>query len=305
VTTPAGRAASGTARLFYAAVLLAIGAGWGLTQPLGKIATSAGHQPFGLVFWQLVIGAVLLGAIALARGQGLARHPEALRFYLVVALFGTLLPGFTFYSAIARLPSSVMALVISTLPLLAFPLSLAFGIERFAWARLLGLILGLAGVALIAAPGGSVLPDAALAIWLPVAILGPMFYAIEGVYVARNGTAGLDAVQAMFGASLVGAVLCLPVALATGQFIDPLRPWTTAEFALVASATVNTVVYAAYVWLIARAGAVFAGQVAYLVTATGVLWAMAILAERPAPALWAAMALMLAGVALVRPRASG
>jgi drug/metabolite transporter (DMT)-like permease len=295
-------AASGGARLVQTAVLVAIGAGWGLTQPLGKLATAGGHQPFGLVFWQLVIGAVLLGAIARARGQGLARHPAALRFYLVVALFGTLLPGFTFYTAIARLPSSVMALVISTLPLIAFPLSLIFRIERFGWLRLAGLILGLAGVALIAAPGGSVLPDAALALWLPVAILGPVFYAIEGVYVARNGTAGLDAVQAMFGASLIGAILCLPVALATGQFINPVRAWTLAEFALLASATVNTVVYAAYVWLIARAGAVFAGQVAYLVTATGVLWAMAILGERPAPLLWVAMALMLLGVALVRPR---
>jgi drug/metabolite transporter (DMT)-like permease len=291
------------ARLLYLAILALIGAGWGLTQPLAKIATAGGHPPLGLVFWQLVIGAAILGAVTLARGRGLARHPEALRFYLVVALFGTLLPGFTFYSAIARLPSSVMALLISTLPMIAFPLSLLFGIERFGWLRLAGLLLGLSGVALIVTPGGAVLGDSALLLWIPVALCGPLFYAIEGVYVARNGTAGLDAVQAMAGASLVGAVLCLPVVLASGQWINPIRPWGAPEAALLASAVVNTLVYAAYVWLIARAGAVFAGQVAYLVTATGVLWAMAILGERPAPLLWAAMALMLAGVALVRPRA--
>jgi drug/metabolite transporter (DMT)-like permease len=198
-----------------------------------------------------------------------------------------------------------MALLISTLPMIAFPLSLLFGIERFGWLRLAGLLLGLSGVALIVMPGGAVLGDSALLLWIPVALCGPLFYAIEGVYVARNGTAGLDAVQAMAGASLVGAVLCLPVALASGQWINPIRPWGAPEAALLASAVVNTLVYAAYVWLIARAGAVFAGQVAYLVTATGVLWAMAILGERPAPFLWAAMALMLAGVALVRPRARG
>ena len=31
-------------------LLVAIGVGWGATQPLGKIATMTGHQPFGLIF---------------------------------------------------------------------------------------------------------------------------------------------------------------------------------------------------------------------------------------------------------------
>jgi drug/metabolite transporter (DMT)-like permease len=39
------------------------------------------------------------------------------------------------------------------------------------------------------------------------------------------------------------------------------------------------VVYAGYVWLVGRAGAVFAAQVAYLVTLFGVFWAMLILGE--------------------------
>ncbi|MCP4818147.1 MAG: EamA/RhaT family transporter, partial [Shimia sp.] len=36
-------------------ILLAIGAGWGLTQPLTKIAVSEGYEPLGLIFWQLAI----------------------------------------------------------------------------------------------------------------------------------------------------------------------------------------------------------------------------------------------------------
>ncbi|MGB4788430.1 MAG: EamA family transporter, partial [Lentibacter algarum] len=52
--------------------LLIMGAGWGITSPLSKIAVSTGHQPLGLVFWQMVIGAVLLGAIVFVRGGRLA-----------------------------------------------------------------------------------------------------------------------------------------------------------------------------------------------------------------------------------------
>jgi drug/metabolite transporter (DMT)-like permease len=51
-----------------------------------------------------------------------------------------------------------------------------------------------------------------------------------------------------------------------------------------------------------RAGAVFAAQVSYLVTGFGVLWSMMILSERYSPFIWAALVLVLLGVALVQPR---
>lgn len=293
--------AAGGRAMLYTGTLVVLGVGWGLTQSLSKIATSTGYKPMGLVFWQLVIATAILGAVTAVRGRTLVPVRAAFPFYVVVALTGTLLPGFTFYTAITHLPAGVMAIIISTIPLMALPLALALGIDRFDWGRLAGLLLGLGGVALIAAPG-AVLPDPGLVVWLPLALLGPFFYAVESVWVARNGTGGLDAVQAMYGASLTGAVLCLPVTLATGQWIDPIRPWGAPEWALVASSAVNGLIYALYVWLIARAGAVFAGQTSYLVTAAGVLWAIVLLGERPSPLLWAAMAAMLAGVALVRPR---
>ena len=55
-------------------------------------------------------------------------------------------------------------------------------------------------------------------------------------------------------------------------------------------------------WLVGRAGAVFGGQVAYLVTGFGVVWSMLLLGERYSGWVWAALALMLAGLALVQPR---
>jgi hypothetical protein len=62
----------------------------------------------------------------------------------------------------------------------------------------------------------------------------------------------------------------------TGHFIDPRGPWGAPEAAIVLSSLVHAGVYAGYVWMVGRAGAVFAAQVSYLVTPFGVLWAMAI-----------------------------
>jgi drug/metabolite transporter (DMT)-like permease len=178
---------------------------------------------------------------------------------------------------------------------------LALGMDRFSAARFAGLAMGLVGVGLIAAPGAGVYAAGLLA-FIPVALVGPLFYAMEANYVARNGTAGMDAFQAMFMASLVGAVMCLPLTLATGQWIDPLAGFGMAEGALVLSSIIHGLCYAGYVWLAGRAGAVFAAQCSYLVTAAGVFWAMLILGEQLAPLAWVALVVMLSGVALVQPR---
>jgi drug/metabolite transporter (DMT)-like permease len=289
-------------RGFLFLVLVALGAGWGMTQPLSKIAVSTGHPPFGLIFWQLVICTLMLGAITLARGRRLPLTAGALRFYVVIAVIGTLVPNFTFYAAVRHLPAGIMSIVISAVPMMAFAMALVLGMDRLSSGRVAGLVLGAVGVALIALPEAGL--PAGSAFWLAVALIGPLFYAAEVTWVARNGTAGLDPVQGLFGASLCGAILCLPLTLVTGQGINPLaRPPGLPEAALVASSVLHGLAYATYVWLVSRAGSVFAAQSSYLVTALGVLWAMLLLGERFPPTTWAALAVMLAGVALVQPRA--
>jgi drug/metabolite transporter (DMT)-like permease len=287
-------------RWLFAGTLLWLGIGWGATQPLGKIATEGGHGVFGLIFWQQVVMVVVLGLIALWRGKGMLTTPAALRFYLVVAILGTLVPNTTFYISVERLPSGFMSILIAIIPMLAFPMALALGMDRFSVLRLGGLLLGLAGVAVLAAPGAG-LPEAGMVAYLPIALVGPLFYALEATYVARVGTQGMDALQAMLGASLVGLILCVPLMLVLGQGYWP-GPLGRDDAALALSSALHALLYACYVWLAASAGAVFAAQSSYLVTAAGVVWAMLLLGERPSEMVWLALAVMLAGVALVQPR---
>ena len=290
-----------TSRLRFVAVLMATGAAWGSTQPLGKIAVSTGHGHFALIFWQLVIGALLLGSVLLARRQGFAVTRGRLAFAVLIAVIGTLIPNSTFYISVAQLPSGIMSIIIATVPLLSFPLAVALGMDRFGALRALGLVCGIAGVALIALPEAS-LPSPAMAAFLPLAMVGPLFYAVEGNVVARWGTWGMSAVQTMFLVSAVGAVMALPLAVLSGQWFDPFAAWGRAETALVASSVAHALAYATYVWLAAQAGAVFAAQTGYIVTGTGVIWAMLLLGERFSPFVWAALGVMMLGLFLVQPR---
>jgi drug/metabolite transporter (DMT)-like permease len=282
-------------------LLVVLGIGWGSTQPLGKIAASNGTGPFALIFWQLVICSVVLGTVTLARSKRLVLTRRALVFYGVVAMVGTLIPNFTFYTSVVQLPAGIMSILISTVPLLSYPMTLLLRTDRFERRRLAGLLLGLMGVALIALPRSS-LPEAGMLAFLPLALLGPFFYAVEGTFVSRYGMAGMDPVQAMFGASLAGMILCFPAVILTGQWVDPWARFDRAEQALVLSSVLHAMLYSTYVGLAARVGAVFATQTSYIVTASGLFWSMLLLGERFSPWTWAALPVMLLGLTLVQPR---
>ncbi|WP_322891467.1 MULTISPECIES: DMT family transporter [unclassified Yoonia] len=281
--------------------LVALGAGWGLTQPLTKITVTGGYEPFGMIFWQMLTGTLLLGTWRWRTLGRLPVTPRTLAFWLMIATLGTLIPNSASYRAAFHLPAGVMSIVISTIPLVAFPIALALGNDRFSWRRMVGLALGLAAVAFIALPEAS-LPDRAMVAFLPLALIAPFCYAVEGNIVAKWGTAGLDPVQVLFGASAIGVVIALPLALATDQFRVPTAPFILADFTMLLGALIHVVVYTGYIWLVGRGGAVFAGQISYLVTGFGVVWAMLLLREHYSLWVWAALAAMLVGLTLVRPR---
>lgn len=292
------------AGMFGALVLL--GAGWGLTQPLSKIAVSGQYRAFGLIFWQLVICVLVLGAVTLLRGRRLPLGRDELRLYAILALIGTVLPNAATYQAAVTLPAGIIAIIVSLVPILAFPMALAMGMDRFGWPRFGGLMLGLAGAAAMSLPGAALTGMG----WALLLGLGaPLFYAAEGIVVARLGTYRADAVEALLGASIIGLFMAAPLALATGQWIDPGMVWQRGpgapDVALMLSSVIHAFAYAGYVALIGRAGAVFAVQASYLVTGFGVVWSMLLLGESYPATVWLALAMVMAGVALVQPRAVG
>ncbi len=288
-------------RVRLTCALILLGTGWGLTQPLIKITVSAGYQPFGLIFWQMLIGTVVLGALRWRTLGRLPVHGKTIVVWLMIASIGSLIPSATSYKAAFHLPAGVMSIVIATIPMMAFPIALTLGNDRFSLRRLAGLSIGLIGVGFIALPDSS-LPDRAMIAFLPLALIAPFCYAVEGNVVAKWGTAGLDPVQVLFGASAIGTIIALPLALGTGHFFVPSPPFILADVAFLLSSAIHVLVYTGYVWLIGRAGAVFAGQISYLVTGTGVLWAMLLLGESYSLWIWMALVCMGFGLMLVQPR---
>ncbi len=288
-------------RMGLLTALILLGITWGLTIPLTKVAVSTGYKPMGLIFWQLVISFVVLGAFCLVRRLRPAIDRRHLVFFGMVGLLGTLLPNSFSYLAITHLPAGVMSIIIASVPMFSMAIALGLRLERFSLHRSLGVLLGAGAIVVLVGPESS-LPDPGKAVFILVAVIAPFCYGLEGNYLATRTPAGAHPVTVLWGASAVGALIAVPLVIATGSWIDPMVPWGAPEWSLFLASVFHALAYTGYVWLVGVAGAVFASQIAYVVTMSGFLMSTYFLDESHSVWVLAALALMMVGLVLVQPR---
>ncbi|MDE0967831.1 MAG: DMT family transporter [Octadecabacter sp.] len=275
--------------------LVVFGAGWGLMQPMTKIAVDGGFEPFGIMVWQGAVTLCLAGGLAVRKG--LPKGGAQWLFCAQIAILGTLIPHFASFTAIGFISAGLVAIIMALIPIFALTFGALVGREALTPLRITGILMGLGAMMLIAITRGAV---GAGPLWaVAVAAIAPLCYAINSTITVTRGMAGLHPLQAYAGA----AMIFLPISLFGAVWSDQLRGVGVdlESFAVLVSAVGHTLIYAGYLWLLTRSGAVFASQTAYLVTGFGVIWSMLILGERYSSWVWVALILMLAGLSLVRP----
>ena len=285
--------------LFWS-VLVTIGVAWGLTGPLSKLAVSTGNQPVGISFWTAAIAAMILSIVMLVTGRRPPLRRRHVIFYVVCGLLGTALPNALSYTAYQHLSVGVIVLVISLVPMATLAIALPLGFERPEPRRLAGIGLGAIAVLLITLPEAS-LPEPGQAAWVALPVIVSLSYAAENIYIAAARPADCDSLSILCGLSWGAVLLLTPVMLATGTWFDLTR-FGPPEQAVLVISCLHICAYFGFIWLIGQAGPVFAAQVAYVVTGSGVLLGIAIYGERHSPWVWAALGVMFAGMALVKPR---
>ncbi len=218
----------------------------------------------------------------------------------VMALLNNLAPFTLFVLAQGQIGSGLAAILNATTPL--WGVLIAPWLNRdepLTLARGLGVGLGFGGVVVMmgaAAPGAALWPELAC-------LAAALCYALAGVWGRRFRTLGLAPLSAAFGQVTCATVMLLPLV----ALIE--RPWTlampapTVLAALVALAVLSTsLAYGLYFGLIARAGAVNATLVTFLVPVSALALGAAFLGESLAPRQIAGMALIALGLVVIDGR---
>jgi drug/metabolite transporter (DMT)-like permease len=278
-------------------LLLLLGVVWGSSFLLIKLAVAT-IPPITVATARIGIGALVLAAIVTARRRA---WPCARREWLLLFAMGAIgnaIPFSLINWGETRIDSGLTAILMSSVPLATIMLAPAFvRDEPVTPGKLLGVVLGMAGVAVLIGPGaltgahGELLGEIAVA-------CATLCYAVNGLVARRLPQMPVEVIGA--GCLLCATLVGLPVSLAAD------RPWQAAPStlslaALVLLGVLNTAGgYLLLFRLVVRAGAGFASLNNFLVPLFGVMWGVLLLGEQPSPRAFAGLLLIFGGLAAVR-----
>src|SRR5215207_10129443 len=184
---------------------------WGMPYLFIKVAVDDGVPPAFLAFVRVALGGAVLIALAWRVGA-LAPLSGRWRWLIVYALFEIVVPFPLIAAGEQHVASSLAAILIATVPLLIAVLALRFDhAERVAGKRLVGLLIGLAGVVALVGIDVAGKPDELLG--AGAVLLAAVGYAI-GPMLLKRYLADLDPRAAMAAALLAASVALTPFALA-------------------------------------------------------------------------------------------
>jgi len=300
-TAPASPA-SPPSRLPPVALLLLIGALWGFFFVLIKTGVTGGVAPMNYLFWFALIAGTVLLVIGRARGAWPRARRAHLAFYFKTGLVRFTIANIIFYTVQGKLPVVLMAVLMAAVPIFTHGFSLVFRIEKPKWRKFSGIVLGLSGVLLIVGPKSG-LPDPALAIWVLIGLGAPLLHGLGYVMLSeRNRPANADSLSIACGTLYAAAAMTLPLAIVFGQFRFVTPPFTPGETAMMVHGVLAGLNFYAIFELIRISGPTYMSQANFLSVLFGVIFGIAIFGETYSLYVWGAMALIVAGVALVNAR---
>ncbi|SNS17983.1 EamA-like transporter family protein [Noviherbaspirillum humi] len=243
----------------------------------------------------VIAGAALFGFALLTRApMQWRRH---LRPFALVGLFACAIPFSCFSFAALHLPAAHSAVLNATAPLFGALFSAWWLGERMTLPKLAGLMLGIAGVAILVG-AGTLRLTAPVLLAVGACLAAAASYALSSIIVKKTGVPGGVHPIAMASGSLVmgGAMMlpALPLALPI-PMPSPLALGCIAGLALLSSGLAQ----ALFIPLIVKVGPTRAMTASFLIPLFSMAWGVIFLGEAVRPPTLAGGALVLAAMALV------
>jgi len=279
------------------ALLMGLVALWGTSFLVIAISVDT-IDPISIVFYRLVLGALVLALVVFARGQKFPRSASIWGGFLLMAIAGNALPFFLITWGQQTIDSGVAGMIMAIMPLMTmvFAHYLVKG-ETLNRYKIIGFVMGISGVTLLLGPvfeGGARALLSGLAIFTAATC-----YAVNAILIKR-----LPRFSPMVGACgvlIMASLLILPIWLVMAPDNNNISEdsMLAVIWLGIGPTGIATIILFS---VIDRAGPTFLSTINYLVPVVAFLCGAWLLSE---PASWhhfVALATILSGIAITRIR---
>ncbi|MGL4744252.1 MAG: DMT family transporter [Dermatophilaceae bacterium] len=253
--------------------------------------------PGALALGRLLVASVALGVILLLQRRPVvwpARRDWPLLVVCGVSWFGVY--NVALNAAEQRIDAGTAALVVQIGPILVALLATVFLGERLTRWLLVGMVVGFAGVAVIARASSGNSTGDQVGVWL--AVVAAVTYAV-GVLAQKPLLGRLPGPEVTWLACVIGTVTCLPW---VGELASVIRTAETADLLWIGYLGVfpTAVAFSTWAYVLARGDAGTVTLTTFLVPFIATVLAWLLLGEAPPALAFVGGALAIVGVALTR-----
>lgn len=278
-------------------LLFLLGFIWGTGYSIARFATTHGVPSLGYSFWQAIGPAILLSLLTLKSPKNRIQFKEPhLKYYWMVGLTGIVIPNTTMYFAAPNLPAGILAVIVNTVPIFAYPMALIAQLEKFNWIRLSGVFFAMLGMMFIMLPKTSLNLDGAYP-WVLIVLLTPLSFAFCSVYISRFKPVSGESLSLSAGTLIAASIILTPMIILKGDFYALHLPLTMPDYVILLEIILSSIGYVLFFQLIKIAGPVYYSLVDTIVALTGLFWGGLLFHEKLNE--WTVPAVMFIFIALI------
>ncbi len=255
------------------AMLLSLSVLWGGSFFFTRVALSA-LPPFTLVLLRVGLAALILNAVMPLLGLRMPRTGRAWAAFFGMGLLNNTIPFCLIVWGQTHIASGLAAILNATTPLFTVVAAHVFtSDERMTGNRLVGVLIGLVGVAVMVGP--AVLAGLGTDLLAQMAVLGAaLSYAFAGIFGRRFRRMGIPPLATATGQVTASAFMLLPLVLVADHPWTLPLPSASAWGAVVGIAVLSTALaYVLYFRILATAGATNLLLVTFLIRCRPSCWA--------------------------------
>jgi len=279
-------------------MLFILGASWGLQFTLLKVATDAQLGECAILMVSMFLLAACCLCVLAWQRAWFRPTPRHLRFFFLSSLFGLVFPLGAITLAANYLSAGLIVLFESMTPVFTVAIVSALRTEPVSPERRVALVLGIVSVLIV---GGQQISSSEICslTGLLLALIVPLVYAIDGIYVASCRPSDLRITQVVTGEAMAGTLILLPFFVWSGERLPPLENWGQGHWALTVFVLISLFEMFLYFGLLKIAGPLYVSMASFLSLLAGLGWGMVLLGETYSPYVWLAVGLVFISLYLV------